>query len=109
VRPESVILVRPEAVRAREGRDETLLRGTIVEELDQGTFHTLFFRLDEIDNPPRHIDLEVELSARVYHLLDIPNKREWTLSIAAEQVHIIGEASLPYFEGPAPQPVVKFH
>ncbi|MDQ4076734.1 MAG: ABC transporter ATP-binding protein [Chloroflexota bacterium] len=108
VRPEKVILVRPEALAEREGRREVLLCGNIVEELDHGLSHTLFFHLDNSDTPLSHVDLEVELSNRVYHLLDVPTIRHWTLSINEDDVHLIGPAVPPYFEGPAPQPPVSF-
>ncbi|MBA3532386.1 MAG: ABC transporter ATP-binding protein [Ardenticatenales bacterium] len=106
VRPEHITLVRPGEEPRRAGRRETLLQGTIVEELDHGLSHSLFFHLDNAGGTgPEHVDLEVELSHRSYELLGVVQRRQWTLAIKEEDVHLIGPAIPPHFEGPAPQPL----
>jgi molybdate transport system ATP-binding protein len=104
VRPESITLVRPGQKERRAGRHEALLEGTIVEELNHGLSHTLYLHLDQSNTTSSHIDLELELSDRAYQLLDIGSRRQWTLAIKEADVHLIGPATPPYFEGPAPQP-----
>lgn len=104
VRPELITLVRPNEQARRAGRRETLLQATIVEELNHGILHTLFFHIDGTNTTRSHIDLEIELSDRAYRLLGVAKRRQWTLAIKQEDVHLIGPATPPYFEGPAPQP-----
>ena len=108
IRPELITLVRPNEEARRAGRRETLLPATIVEEVNHGILHTLFLRIKETDTPVHHIDLEIELSDRAYRLLRVENRKEWTLAIKQEDVHLIGPAIPPYFEGPAPQPTVEW-
>ncbi|MGB0384706.1 MAG: ABC transporter ATP-binding protein, partial [Ardenticatenaceae bacterium] len=104
VRPELITFVRPGQEARRAGRRETLLQATIVEELNHGVSYTLFLHIDHTHTPPTHIDLEIELSHRAYRLLGIADRRQWTLAIKQQDVHLIGPATQPYFEGPAPQP-----
>lgn len=112
VRPERITLLHPERAASRPER-EVQLRGHIVEELDHGTYHTLFFCLDEVSASPEprvsgvdgSIDLVIELSSHAYRRLGVAHQKRWTVTIKQSAVHILGPAREPFFEGPAPQPV----
>jgi len=108
IRPELITLVRPNEEARRAGRRETLLPATIIEELNHGILHTLFLHIKETNTPAHHIDLEIELSDRAYRLLGVATRKQWTLAIKQEDLHLIGPAIFPYFEGPAPQPTVDW-
>lgn len=111
VRPEHVTLVRPERSPVRS-EPEVQLTGCIVEELDHGTYHTLFFCIDETPagsepHGPRaggFIDLVIELSSHAYRRLGVDRQKRWTVAIKQSVVHVLGPAREPFFEGPAPQP-----
>lgn len=106
VRPEHVTLLRPERRESRSER-EVQLSGRIVEEMDHGTHHTLFFRIDELaacGEDEDVIDLEIELSSHAYRRLGVDDQKEWAVALKQSAVHILGPARVPFFEGPAPQP-----
>jgi molybdate transport system ATP-binding protein len=90
VRPERVILVRPE--RLSSGR-ENLLRGRIVGEMNDGTMAVLTFRLDGGRlTPQRDYDLEIELPVYVYERLGLAAEREWSVSIRRDAMHVLPTA-----------------
>ena len=90
LRPEDVILVRPDRARGWEGA-ETLLSGTIVRELDHGTVYTLFFRIDQPSASDRQAhDLEIRLGGHTYRVLGIAQQKEWTVALRRVAVHVIG-------------------
>jgi molybdate transport system ATP-binding protein len=93
IRPEEVMLVRPlgdvgSAVR------ENQYPGQVVGEVAHGTNFTLHFKLD--GDPlglGRDYDLHIDVPAHVYHRLGLDSKKEWTVSLKKEAVHIIGRAT----------------
>ncbi len=115
VRPEQVTLLQPERSAHRPER-EVQLTGYIVDELDHGTYYTLFYCIDDPStwtpsNSGRtraFIDLEIELSSHAYRRLGIAYQKQWTVAIKQSAVHILGPAREPFFEGPAPQPTPEF-
>lgn len=112
VRPEHITLVHPERSISRS-EPEVQLTGRILEELDQGTYYTLFFHIDEpADTGSRvggaMIDLEIDLSSHAYRRLGVVRQKQWTVAIKQSAVHILGPAREPFFEGPAPQPEPDF-
>jgi hypothetical protein len=97
VRPEHVVLVRPEHEAAP--RRPNLLRGTIVDEQHLGPLHTLYFRLTGdsgaggagggrgAQDGPRY-DLEVDIAAHPYRALRVAERREWLLSLVPDGLHL---------------------
>jgi molybdate transport system ATP-binding protein len=82
VRPEHVRLIRKDRVGPDPVRHMNLLRGTIVESIDQGTTWTLLFRV-AAPGPPSQgaYDLEIEVPHLVHEILDIARDREWQVSM----------------------------
>ncbi|MFQ5855542.1 MAG: ABC transporter ATP-binding protein [Anaerolineae bacterium] len=115
VRPEHVTLLHPERLESRLER-EVQLTGYIVEELDHGTYYTLFFSIEDpstlsgdgVLGAPGFIDLEIELSSHAYRRLGVGQQKQWTVAIKQSAVHVLGPAREPFFEGPAPQPEPDF-
>lgn len=102
VRPETIRLVPPDAPPPDPGA--VRLDGAIVGHLDHGLVHTLMIHLDGSDSDPGHVDLEIDVDDRSYRRLGVDDREHWTLEILAADVHVIGAAYPPFFEGPAPQP-----
>ena len=91
VRPERIILVRPE--RLTHGR-ENLLRGRIVGEMSDGSSVVLSFRLDGARlTPERAHDLDIELPVYIYERLGLASQREWHVSIKRDAIHVLAEGS----------------
>lgn len=111
VRPEHVTLLHPERMRERTER-EVVLAGHIIEELNHGAYHTLFFGLDDpptatsaaAAGPGGVVDLEIQVSDHAYRRLKVAHQKAWHVAIKQSVVHILGPAQEPPFEGPAPQP-----
>jgi molybdate transport system ATP-binding protein len=89
LRPERVMLLRPE--RRAESSDENALRGTIVRETNDGMMATIFFRSDENRLLADQVyDLQIELPVYIYERLDLAHRREWTVSLRRNAIHLIG-------------------
>ncbi len=94
VRPEHVVLVRPEHEAAP--RRPNLLRGRIVDEQHLGPLHTLYFQLlvseaahdDAAQVAQARYDLEVDIAAHPYRALRVAERREWLLSLVPEGLHL---------------------
>lgn len=87
VRPERIILVRPERMGAER---ENLLPGRIVSEMNDGTLAVLSFRLDGARlTPERGHDLEIELPVYVYERLGLAGERDWHVSLKRDAIHVI--------------------
>ena len=126
VRPEHVVLVRPE--HEREPHRLNLVRGRIVDELLQGPIHTLYFQLtrqpvavpvaiqqplpvppgndaDAAAPPPAGApayDLEVDLAAHPYQALRVAERREWLLSLTPDALHLTPSGTALPLEDLAP-------
>jgi hypothetical protein len=87
IRPEHVLLVRPSQPPHLAPRSN-LLEGEIVRELGYGTHHTLYLRLDR---PIRggDYDLEVDVPAHPYEVMDVANQRRWCVSLKRSALHLI--------------------
>lgn len=82
VRPEHVRLIRKDRPGPDPAQRMNVLRGEVVGELDQGTTWTLLFRLDRPGMPSQgDYDLEIELPALVYEMLDVARDRQWAVSV----------------------------
>jgi molybdate transport system ATP-binding protein len=82
VRPEYIRLIRKDRAGPDPAHHMNLLRGTVVDEIDQGTAWTLLFRLDAPGEPSQGgYDLEVEIPKLVYEMLDVARDRGWDVSM----------------------------
>ena len=86
IRAEQIILERPD--RASTDR-ENRFRVTIIDEAAFGFSHTLVTRVD--DAAPAAPNLEIDVPAHPYQVLDVPARRDWSIHIPPEAVHVIGE------------------
>jgi molybdate transport system ATP-binding protein len=87
VRPERIILVRPERLAQER---ENLLGGRIVGEMNDGSMVVLSFRLDGARlTPERAHDLDIELPVYIYERLGLASQREWHVSIKRDAIHVI--------------------
>lgn len=86
IRPERVILLRPERHPGEELRD-TALTAEIVAEEAHGPAHTLFFRLPGANEVP--YDVEVDLPSHPYEVLGVRERRVWTLVFPRAAVHVM--------------------
>jgi hypothetical protein len=77
-----------------------------VDEQHLGPVHTLYFRIlgeDAAgggvpaggDAPPAELDLEVDVAAHPYQALRIAERREWTLALPADALHVTAGAPRP--------------
>ncbi len=86
IRAEQIILERPD--RASTDR-ENRFRVTIIDEAAFGFSHTLVVRVN--DAAPAAPNLEIDVPAHPYQVLDVPARRDWRIHIPPEAVHVIGE------------------
>jgi len=90
IRSEYVRLIRKDRPGPNPGHHMNLMKGEIVEEEDQGTTWTLFFRLDAPGEPAQGShDLEVEVPKLVYEILEIGRDRRWRVSIHRGSIQIL--------------------
>jgi molybdate transport system ATP-binding protein len=81
IRAERVNLRRISAIEASE---ENLVPCTVSEEFAYGSTHTIHLRPDG-PGP----SLEVEIAARPYEVLDVANRRTWTVELPAKDLHVM--------------------
>ncbi len=86
IRPERVILLRPERHPAEELRDAAITAEIVAEEA-HGATHTLFFRLPGAVDVP--YDVEVDLPSHPYEVLGVRERRVWTLVFPRAAVHVM--------------------
>ena len=101
VRPDAVSLVRPGHDHDPVAPGTTLLRAQIVDEQHLGPVHTLYVRI--LDGaaaarpspgagaggaPRADYDLEVDVAAHPYGALGVAGRREWTLALPADALHV---------------------
>jgi molybdate transport system ATP-binding protein len=90
VRPEYVRLIRKDRPGVDPGHHMNLMEGEVVGELDQGTTWTLFFRLNAPGEASHGAyDLEVEVPALVYEILDMARDRRWQISIHRGSIQVL--------------------
>ena len=88
IRPERVLLLRPDRLSEEAARD-TLITADIVDEIAHGASHTLFFKLAG-QPPPRGYDVEVDVAAHPYDVLGVRQRRTWALAFPRAAVHVMG-------------------
>ena len=95
IRPEEVMLVRP-GTKAGSAVEDNQYGGEVVGEVAHGTDFTLHFKLtgDPV-GLGRDYDLHIDIPAHIYYRLEIDSKKEWTVSLKKEAVHVIGRAAGP--------------
>ena len=84
IRAEQIILERPD--RASTDR-ENRFRVTIIDEAAFGFSHTLVTRVD--DAAPAAPNLEIDVPAHPYQVLDVPARRDWRIHIPPEAVRVL--------------------
>jgi hypothetical protein len=87
IRPERILLLRPERVPDGESRD-SIVTADLVEEVAHGAAHTLYFRVGGDTSPDGH-DIEVDISSHVYEVLDVRGRRRWSLAFPRPAVHVM--------------------
>jgi ABC-type sulfate/molybdate transport systems ATPase subunit len=87
IRPERILLLRPERLPAGEVRD-SIVTADLVEEVAHGASYTLYFRVGQ-DTPPDAHDIEVDISSHVYDVLDVRSRRRWSLAFPREALHMM--------------------
>ncbi len=95
LRPEEIMLIRPDREAGAAVR-ENWYQAEVVGEVSHGTSFTLLLKLggDPLDNG-RDYDLQAEIPANVYNRLGIGARREWTICLKREAIHLIGRAPGP--------------
>jgi molybdate transport system ATP-binding protein len=91
IRPERVVLLRPERHPGEEHARDTVLTAAIVDEVAHGASHTLYFRVIE-GSPPSGYDIEVDLPALPYDALGVHHQRMWTLALPRAAMHVMRAA-----------------
>jgi molybdate transport system ATP-binding protein len=89
IRPERVVLLRPERHAGEEHARDTLVTATVVDEVAHGASHTLYFRMPGGPAPPAGYDIEVDLPALPYEALGVRVRRTWTLALPRAAVHVM--------------------
>ncbi|MGD9894064.1 MAG: ABC transporter ATP-binding protein [Dehalococcoidia bacterium] len=87
IRPERILLLRPERLPEGESRD-SIVTADLVEEVAHGASYTLYFRAGE-GTPSDARDVEVDISSHVYDVLDVRSRRRWSLAFPREALHLM--------------------
>jgi molybdate transport system ATP-binding protein len=90
IRPEHVRLIRKDRPGPDAAHYGNRLEGTVVGDVQLGTSWTLYFRLD---GPGPHAqgahDLEIEVPALVYEMLEIGRDRRWSVSMHRGAIQVL--------------------
>ena len=86
IRPEHVMLLRPDRVESERVK-ENRLEGRIVREISHGSGATLFFKVAGLANG-KDYDLQIEVPAHVYQKLDLAKRKDWAVSLKKGCVHV---------------------
>ncbi len=86
IRPERVLLLRPDRPGTETPRD-TVVLARIVDEIAHGAVYTLFFRIER-SNAAGH-DVEVDVPAHPYEVMGVRHRRDWALAFPREAVHVM--------------------
>jgi len=88
VRPERILLVRPDAA----GERVNLLRGELIHEESDGNTVMLHFRADNARlQPTRDFDLYIDMPLYVYERLNLAHERRWRVSLKPNAIHLVAE------------------
>ena len=83
IRPERILLLRPDHPRTEPPRDSQVT-AELVDEVAHGASYTLFFRVPGLPQ-----DIEVDLAAHPYDVLDVAHRRTWSLALPRQALHIM--------------------
>lgn len=84
IRPERVLLIRPERV-ATQAMHDAVVTGSIIDEVAHGASYTLCFR---VEGTPGTV-VEVDIPAHPYEVLGVAGQRRWALAFPREAVHVM--------------------
>lgn len=89
IRPEDVMLVRPDRDPGRAVGDNRF-EGEVVGEMAHGTSFTLLFKLagDPLGSG-RDYDLQIEMPANVYYRLGADTRKRWAVSLKREAIQVM--------------------
>lgn len=88
IRPERVLLIRPE--RAEQGERENEIEGELIDELSDGMNVTLSFRARGGRLRPNDtFDLQIDVPVYIYERLDLHHQRAWAVSLRTRSMHLI--------------------
>lgn len=90
IRPERVLLLRPERAAADHRRD-TVLRTEIVDEFAHGVSFTLLLRVNG-SSPLAGFQIEADLPAHPYEVLGVQRQRTWDVALPREALHVMATA-----------------
>lgn len=90
IRPENVMLVRPER-QLPHNLGDNIIEGTIVEEMARGTTYLLWVEVACPDGS--HIKLQIDLPRHVYNRLELASRRQQRLSLKKNNIHLFSPLS----------------
>jgi len=90
IRPENVMLVRPER-QLPSNLGDNIIEGTIVEEMALGTTYLLWVEVGCPDGS--RVKLQIDLPRHVYNRLDLANRRQQRLSLKKNNIHLFSPLS----------------
>jgi len=86
IRPERVIVLRPERLGPEAARD-AVVTADVVEEIAHGASYTLLFRV--AGSGRDGYDVEVDLPAHPYEVMGVRDRRTWALAFPREALHVM--------------------
>ena len=93
VRPEHVRLIRKDRPEPDPGHHGNRLEGRVVGEVSLGTSWTLFFALEGAGAHAQGAhDLEIDVPALVYEMLEIGRERRWSVSMHRGAIQVLPTA-----------------
>mgnify|MGYP005847765841 CR=1 FL=1 len=93
IRPEEVMLIRPERGAGPAVEDNRYL-GEIVGEIAHGPSFTLQVKLTAVRlHPGRDYDLLIDLPANVYYRLGVDRQKHWAVCLKRDSIHVIDRAA----------------
>jgi hypothetical protein len=93
VRPEHVRLIRKDRPGPDAGHYSNRLEGQVIGEEGLGTSWTLHFKLDgPAAGAQGAFDLEIEVPALVYEMLEIARDRRWSVSMHRGAIQVLPSA-----------------
>lgn len=86
IRPEHIMLLRPDRISGERVK-ENQLAGSIVQEINHGGSVTLLFKIAAFTNDDDY-DLQIEVPVHVHQQLRLANRKEWMVSLKKSCIHV---------------------
>ena len=86
IRPERVLLMRPERAPSGAGTD-SIISVDLIDEVAHGAASTLYFRVGEAATGAH--DVEVDISSHVYEVMGVRGQRRWALAFPHQALHVM--------------------